>query len=422
MDEVEEEKHHHHDDDEEEAPSSIKCRSTVLDIDYHPSQPLICCGLVSSELEIWKQSTNNDQEYTRLARITGLHRREACRTLAFNVEGSTLFTGGADGSLHAIDCTEGKVVWTCLSAHEEIPVNRISTCLSVEFGPWSLVSGDENGTIKVWDCRDKPDQAKFNFPSSHLDFVSDICYVEEEKRVLTTGGDGTLSVFDLRKPTRVKGEARSEELDTELLSLVVIKNGKRVLCGTQEGPISIFTWGTWDFPADSINGHPHSVDCLLKLDEDTILTGSSDGIIRVVRVLPNKLLGVIGYHDDFPVERMKWSFDKRLVASCSHDNLVRFWDTGFLIDGMHELPEMELGDGAVANGTDDEDDYDDENSDDEDRDELMKVGGEDSSDEDAKKKVKAKSKKKNAKAIFSTSAASGGKKKKQKPNQFFEDL
>lgn len=27
-------------------------------------------------------------------------------------------------------------------------------------------------------------------------------------------------------------------------------------------------------------GHPHSVDTLLKIDEDTLLTGSSDGIIR----------------------------------------------------------------------------------------------------------------------------------------------
>jgi len=36
-----------------------------------------------------------------------------------------------------------------------------------------------------------------------------------------------------------------------------------------------------------------------------ILTGSSDGLIRLCSIFPNKLLGVIGSHDDFPVESMK---------------------------------------------------------------------------------------------------------------------
>lgn len=37
------------------------------------------------------------------------------------------------------------------------------------------------------------------------------------------------------------------------------------------------------FPA--WKGHPNSVDTLLKLDEDTVLTGSSDGIIRCVNLI-----------------------------------------------------------------------------------------------------------------------------------------
>lgn len=43
-------------------------------------------------------------------------------------------------------------------------------------------------------------------------------------------------------------------------------------------------------------GHPESVEAIVKLDEDTIATGSSDGMIRVVAIQPNKLLGVLGEH------------------------------------------------------------------------------------------------------------------------------
>ena len=58
---------------------------------------------------------------------------------------------------------------------------------------------------------------------------------------------------------------------------------------------------------------------MLKIDESTILTGSSDGLIRVVQLQPNKVLGVVGDHDDFPVEGMRVSRDGRVLASFAHD-------------------------------------------------------------------------------------------------------
>ena len=47
----------------------------------------------------------------------------------------------------------------------------------------------------------------------------------------------------------------------------------------------IFSWGNWDGATDSFPGHPRSIDAIMKLDEDTILTGSSDGLIRVVGII-----------------------------------------------------------------------------------------------------------------------------------------
>ncbi len=42
---------------------------------------------------------------------------------------------------------------------------------------------------------------------------------------------------------------------------------------------------------------------------------------------PNRLLGVLGEHEeDFPIERLALSRDRRYLASCSHDQTVKFWD------------------------------------------------------------------------------------------------
>jgi WD40 repeat protein len=49
-----------------------------------------------------------------------------------------------------------------------------------------------------------------------------------------------------------------------------------------------------------------------------------------VNILPNKLLGIIGEHEDFPVERLAMSRDRKYMASCSHDNSIKFWNVSYL--------------------------------------------------------------------------------------------
>ena len=62
-------------------------------------------------------------------------------------------------------------------------------------------------------------------------------------------------------------------------------------------------------------GHPASVDALAEFDADTLLTGSSDGVIRIVSILPNRMLGVVGEHDAYPVERLGLSHDRWVHCS-----------------------------------------------------------------------------------------------------------
>jgi len=136
-------------------------------------------------------------------------------------------------------------------------------------------------------------------------------------------------VYDLRSSTAVH---RSDEQESELQCLAVIKGGSKVLCGTQDGVILIFSWDRWGDCSDRYPGQTEPVDCLWKVDESTVVTGSSDGLVRVVSIQPNKVLGVLGDHDDFPVEGMGSNSDRRVLASYSHDEVVRFWDVSMFAD------------------------------------------------------------------------------------------
>ena len=86
-----------------------------------------------------------------------------------------------------------------------------------------------------------------------------------------------------------------------------------------------------------------------------MLTGSSDGLIRALQVHPNKLLGVLGSHDDFPVEGMRKSFDNTLLASFAHDPLIRFNDVSvFYEEEEEEGEDEENGEEEDGEGMDEE--------------------------------------------------------------------
>jgi hypothetical protein len=154
-------------------------------------------------------------------------------------------------------------------------------------------------------------------------------YVHHKRSLVSVGGDGYLSVYDLRKKALL---ARSDQQEEELLSISVIKNGKKLLVGTQEGILSIWDWGSFGDMTDRMKGHQLSVDSICKIDEDTVCTGCSDGNIRVVGILPNKIKGILGTHKDMPVDKVKGDPFSEYVVSCSQDYTMTFWDAKELFE------------------------------------------------------------------------------------------
>lgn len=45
-----------------------------------------------------------------------------------------------------------------------------------------------------------------------------------------------------------------------------------------------------------------------------------------MNILPNRVVGSVGQHIGEPIEEIACSWDKRFLASCAHDQLIKFWD------------------------------------------------------------------------------------------------
>ena len=153
-------------------------------------------------------------------------------------------------------------------------------------------------------------------------------YNKPKEMLVSASCDGTLGVYDLRKPELF---AMSDNFEEDLTSVCLAKDGKKVLAGTSEGIINLFSWGDFGDCNDRIVGHPGSIDAMVAYDEDTILTGCEDGLIRAVSILPNKIVSILSDPLDtndevFGIRHITLSHDRKLMASSSLDDIVRLLD------------------------------------------------------------------------------------------------
>ncbi|KAH7106866.1 WD40 repeat-like protein [Auriculariales sp. MPI-PUGE-AT-0066] len=322
----------------------IAVGNQVFDVAFHPSDDVVLAGLLTGQVTATKY--NPDGEHTPLWDIRPTKR--SCRGLAFSYDGARIYSVSKDRAIHVLDPNLGTVLEAKLAAHES-PINRVALAM-----PNMLATGDDDGIIKLWDTRNLSEIREYK---QHFDFISDFLWLEDKKHLVATSGDGTLSVMDVRA-SKTEPFAQSEDQEDELLSIVPIKGGQKVVVGTQLGILSIFNRKSgWGDCVDRVPGHPQSIDALVELTADVILTGSSDGLVRAVQILPSKLLGAVADHGEFPIERLALDRNKHWLASASHDDVVKLTDVKDILEDSDD--ENEEGEGQSEGGSvEDEDDSD----------------------------------------------------------------
>ncbi|KAI8372713.1 WD40-repeat-containing domain protein [Radiomyces spectabilis] len=212
-------------------PNPLKFNQAVFDFALHPTDDLVATGLINGEIHCYRYGVEEHQSIW-----TAKPFRKSCRGLEFSPDGNGLYGISKDRSIQFMDTATGQLIRSKTESHEN-PLN-VLLCLNERL----LATGDDQGIIKLWDNR-----------------------------------DGYLSTWDIRKPDVA---AMSDNMEDELLSVALVKNGRKAVVGSQEGVLSLWSWGDWGDYKDRIIGHPNSIDAICKLDEDTICTGSSDGLIR----------------------------------------------------------------------------------------------------------------------------------------------
>ncbi|KAK4467840.1 hypothetical protein MN116_008762 [Schistosoma mekongi] len=290
------------------------------------------------------------------------------RCLSFFPKDQNLITSASRQSgLKVHDVIAEKQTWACLKAHGKSPISSI---LVLEHGQW--ITGDEDGIIKMWDARKSgpvsvmiPDVGnRFDELFNSINAMT-VSSNDSHGTLLAAVDDGTLAVYNIR---RRRFEMCSETLGFSARTLTIVKNNTKVLVGSDEGVVSVFNWNEFGNICDRFPIHPlrpskqgqartavsgvNSVEKIVKITEDIVAVATDDGVISAITILPNRLLGCVGYHTDsansdasgadcltlsvHPTENIIAS---TYPANCS----VKFWDTSrFIKHAENESIELRL--------------------------------------------------------------------------------
>lgn len=92
-------------------------------------------------------------------------------------------------------------------------------------------------------------------------------------------GDCTMGVFNIK---RRRFELLSEYQSGDLTSVVLMKRGRKVVCGSSEGTLYIFNWNGFGATSDRFAIKAESVECIVPVTDSIMCTASTDGYIRWV--------------------------------------------------------------------------------------------------------------------------------------------
>lgn len=233
-----------------------------------------------------------------------------------------------------------------------------------------IATGDDDGLIAVWDMRSR--QPAFVY-HEHGDYVSQLLYFTDANELVSSSGDTCLGVYDVKAgKVREFSEKRNDELscftfvNSSAASSTFIPT---IFCGTPSGSLPLWKYGSWRRPYDCMEGHPRECEALVSFNDEyntfnhnIVLTGSCDGIVRVMQMYPlrRQLCSLSardvqqsagsGFHTTHgshqkrdhmvvrrergheAIRRMRINHENSLLAVSGTDSIIDFVDVRFLQD------------------------------------------------------------------------------------------
>lgn len=180
-----------------------------------------------------------------------------------------------------------------------------------------LVTGDQQGIIKVWDLFSMNEVLTLR---GHILEVLSVVFSTDGGRIISSGNDA-IKVWDPemdRKYLDLLGHER-------VSSIAFSPDSRRLVSGSEDKTLKV-----WDLASGSevltLCGHRGKVwTAVFALDGSQIISGSADSTVRLWDATKGDMLDVLEGHAD-AVLSVAASSNNKWIASASADHTIKLWD------------------------------------------------------------------------------------------------
>jgi len=241
--------------------------------------------------------------------------------VAFSPTSSLLVTGSQDGSVR---------VWDSETGTEQLRfLGHGSGVTAVDFSPdgLNLLSGAQNSETRLWDIKNGAELSRY---TDHQEPVYSVDYSPDGRLAVSGSWDTTLRIWDVQtnRSLRTLGAVDNVDPDVGHTDWVVevdfTSDGKRVLSSSYDGTLIL-----WDVQTgEIIRRFDHGVklwSSAISADERLAASGADDGSLKVWDVQTGELLAELEGHDG-PIRAMDINPDSTLLLTgAGIDQTVREW-------------------------------------------------------------------------------------------------
>ncbi|KAK7334528.1 hypothetical protein VNO80_26285 [Phaseolus coccineus] len=231
-----------------------------FDVDFHPSDNLLATALINGDIHLYRFSPDS----VPAIGSSWTHRSSA----RFIDCGRVLFTASSDCSILATDVETGFKITHIHNAHKTEANTSPAINKLINLTEFTVASGDDEGFVK--DIRTR---SCCNYYEAHENYISDMTFASGEMKLLTT---------------RIHSKVKVGVEWYELSSIVLMKNGRKLVCGSSRGIIQ-YAWECFNYISDArfFIDTNDPIHAMLKLDEDTFISGSEKGIMNLNGIFPD---------------------------------------------------------------------------------------------------------------------------------------
>ncbi|KAI8368956.1 WD40-repeat-containing domain protein [Blakeslea trispora] len=283
----------------------------IYTCEFDPSGEYIASAGFDRQILLW----NTYGEVKNYGILKG--HANAIMELHWSRDGSQIFSCSADKTVGIFDAKTGERVrrWRGHSA-------VVNSCQVVRRGPELVVSGSDDGTVKMWDNRTK--EAVYTFEHDYP--VTSVSFSDAGDMVFAGGLDNEIHAWDVRKQQSIytlKGHA-----DT-VTGMALSPDGSHLLTNAMDNTVRM--WDIKPFaPTDRclkiFEGAPHGYEKNLirpcwSTDGTQLACGSADRTVVIWQTESRKILYKLPGHKGC-VNDVDWHPKEPIVMSASTDKTM----------------------------------------------------------------------------------------------------